>query len=162
VYEEPIRAALLKLKYLRNFSLGDTLAGCVNPVISKYGWPIDCVVPIPLGKKRMDERGYNQVGMIAFSLAAQAKWEYLPRVLLRIRDTNSQVGLSAQKRRENVKNAFHCATDKVIGKTVLLLDDITTTGATIREGTKALLEGGAKDVYAFTIARTIGYDRTKQ
>ena len=155
VYEEPIRAALLKLKYLRNFSLGDILAEQVAPVIKSYGWPIDCVVPIPLGKKRLKERGYNQVGMIAFSLAALSEWEYLPRALSRTRDTNSQVGLSAQKRRENVRNAFHCGTDKVMGKTILLLDDITTTGATLQEGAKALLEGGVENVYAFTIARTI-------
>ena len=107
----------------------------------------------------MYERGYNQVGMIAFSLAALAKWEYMPRVLLRTRETISQVGLPASKRRENVKNAFHCATEKVTGKTVLLLDDITTTGATIQEGSKALLESGARDVYAFTIARAFGYAR---
>jgi ComF family protein len=161
VYEEPIRAALLKLKYLRNFPVGDTLAGLVIPVIEKFGWPIDCVVPIPLGKRRLEERGYNQVGMIALSLAALAKWEYMPRALFRTRETNSQVGLSAQKRRENVSNAFLCGTNKVSGKTILLLDDITTTGATLQEGTKALLKGGAKDVYAFTIARTIAHGRNE-
>ena len=153
VYDGPIRNILLKLKYLKNFSLGDELAHQVAGEIKKYQWPIDCIVPIPLGKKRLRERGYNQVGMIAFSLAVKAQWEYLPGALERVRETNSQVGLTARERKENVRDAFRFRTGKIEGKTVLLLDDIATTGATIHEGTKALLAGGAREVYAFTIAR---------
>ena len=157
IYEGPLRNALLKLKYLRNITIGDELAQQVMPVLESYHWLIDCVVPIPLGKKRKEERGYNQVGMIAFSLAALAKWEYMPGALIRTRETVSQVGLSSPERKENVRDAFGCQSCVVIGKTLLLVDDITTTGATMQEGAKALLAGGAKEVYGFTIARADNY-----
>ncbi len=83
MYDGPIRNILLQLKYLKNFSLGDELAHQAAGAINKFHWSIDCIVPIPLGKKRLMERGYNQVGMIAFSLAEIADWEYLPRALER-------------------------------------------------------------------------------
>lgn len=153
VFDGPIRSALHQLKYYRNFSLGDTLAQQLFPFLQGFHWPIDCVIPVPLGRIRIQERGYNQVGMIALSVAYLGDWEYYPRALIRARETASQVGLTIKGRKENVLNAFRGDSQKVQGKVVLLIDDVATTGATIFECAKALREAGARDIYAFTIAR---------
>lgn len=70
VFEGPIRFALHKLKYRRNVALGDALAQHLVDYVNVLGWPVDTVVPVPLGKARMKERGYNQVGLVAMPLAA--------------------------------------------------------------------------------------------
>lgn len=103
----------------------------------------------------MQERGYNQVGLVAMPLAVLNGWEYAPRVLIRARETRSQVGLSAMERKENVSGAFFARPDKVSGKTVLLMDDVATTGATLSSCTVALLKAGVRDVYALTLARAL-------
>lgn len=161
VFEGPIRAALHKLKYRRNLALGDALARHLFPSIRDFGWPVDTVIPVPLGKKRIQERGYNQVGMVALPLAAQGGWEYSPEALTRARETRSQVGLSVAERRENVSGAFHGEPGKVSGRTVLLIDDVATTGATMSACSQALLESGARDVYALTLARALPHQSMK-
>jgi competence protein ComFC len=152
VFEGPIRLALHNLKYYRNLVLGDSLARQLISFARGFGWPIDAVVPVPLGKKRLQERGYNQVGMVAMPLAALGDWEYSPTALIRTRETRSQVGLSPFERRENVNGAFRGIPGKISGKSVLLIDDVATTGATISASSDALLESGAKDIYAVTLA----------
>jgi ComF family protein len=112
------------------------------------------VVPIPLGKKRLRERGYNQVGLIARPLAMALGLEYAPQVLARRRETRSQVGLNKDARRDNVRDAF-VAGARVKGKTVLVMDDVATTGSTLSAGAEALYLSGAKDVYALTVARAL-------
>ena len=161
VFEGPIRLALHKLKYRRNLALGDALARQLVPFVQGLGWPIDVVVPVPLGKKRMQERGYNQVGLVALPLAALGGWEYAPKALTRARETRSQVGLSAAERKENVSGAFHSNPAPVSGKTVLLMDDVATTGATLASCSKALLESGARGVYALTLARALPHHGLK-
>jgi competence protein ComFC len=161
VFEGPIRLALHKLKYRRNISLGDALAHQLAPYVQGLGWPINVVVPVPLGKKRMQERGYNQVGLVAMPLAALSGWEYAPRALARARETRSQVGLSAVERKENVNGAFHGDPGKVSGKNVLLMDDVATTGATLSSCAGALFEAGARDIYALTLARALPHHGLK-
>jgi len=155
VYEGSIRQALHQLKYKRNLALGETLARQVFPLLKELAWPVDMVIPVPLGRKRLQERGYNQAGMVALPLAALQGWEYGPRALLRVRETRSQVGLTPAERVENVRGAFRAATRKVSGRAILLVDDIATTGSTLSSCGQALLEAGARDVYAFTLARAL-------
>ena len=157
VFEGPIRHALHKLKYYRNMALGDALAQHFAEFVGKLGWDVDMVVPVPLGKERMKERGYNQVGLLALPLAALNHWRYVPRALARARETRSQVGLTFQERRENVRGAFHAEAAKVSGTTVLLIDDVATTGATLSACASALLDAGARSIYALTIARALPY-----
>ena len=78
---------------------------------------------------------------------------FLPRAVIRKRDTKSQVGLSRQERLENIQNAFLSESDLVRGKTALLIDDVATTGATIRSCADSLLFAGASAVYGLTLAR---------
>ena len=92
----------------------------------------------------MKERGYNQVGLLAMPLAAIQGWRYSPQVLVRMRETRSQVGLSPMERKENISGAVRADPALVDGKEILLLDDVVTTGATIAAGSEALNNAGAK------------------
>jgi ComF family protein len=154
VFEEPVQSALHKLKYRRDFSMGDAIAAGMIPFVQSLNWSIDLVVPVPLGKQRMHERGYNQVAMIAKPLAMGLGLQYSSQVLARRKETRSQVGLSREERHKNVQNAFQ-AHSGVNGKVVLIMDDVSTTGSTLSSGAEALYASGAKDVYALTVARAL-------
>lgn len=154
VFQNPLQTALHKLKYRRDMSMGDSLASQMVSFVQGLNWPIDIIVPIPLGKQRQKERGYNQVGMIAMPLAMALGVKYAPNELARRKETRSQVGLTKAERRENVREAFQAGT-RVNGKTVLVMDDVSTTGSTLSSSADALLLAGAKDVYALTVARAL-------
>lgn len=155
VFDGPIRNIIHKLKYRRNISLGDTISSVLVQDVKKLNWPIGLVLPIPLGKKRQRERGYNQVALVAKPLAAALHWQYVPQGLKRIRETRSQVGLTLDERRDNVKDAFWADAGLVNGKTVLLMDDVATTGSTLSSAASVLSVAGAKKVYALTMARAL-------
>ena len=154
-FEGPIRKALHRIKYRQDLGLGDTLAAEMLHYVNRQNWHIDLVIPVPLGKKRFRERGYNQVGLIARPLALAKGWKYAPRYLKRARETISQVGLSANEREKNVHGAFVIEGNKVDGKSVLVVDDVSTTGATLNSCAKALINGGAREVYALSLARAL-------
>ena len=155
VFEGPIRHAIHTLKYGRNVALGDALAPHMAGYARKLDWRVDLVVPVPLGKQRMKERGYNQVGLLAMPLAAIQGWCYSPQVLVRMRATRSQVGLSPLERKENISGAFLSEPDLAAGKDILLVDDVVTTGATLAACSEALVKAGARNIYALTLARAL-------
>jgi ComF family protein len=134
-------------------ALGDALARPLADFCRHLNWPVEVVVPVPLGKKRLQERGYNQVGLIALPLAAFNHLQYTPQALFRVRETKSQVGLSPLERQENMRGAFCADPRRVRGRIVLLMDDVATTCATLSAGAQALLAAGASAVYALTLAR---------
>jgi competence protein ComFC len=155
IFEGPIRHALHSLKYRRNVALGDALAKHLAKYAGTLGWQVDLVVPVPLGKQRMKERGYNQVGLFAKPMSGILSWHFSARALERIRETRSQVGLSAIERKENISGAFRADPALASGKAILLIDDVTTTGATLSACSNALVQAGAKTVYALTLARAL-------
>ena len=154
VFEYPVQNALHKLKYRHDVSLGEALASQMVSFVRELNWPVDVMLPVPLGKQRLRERGYNQVGMIAKPLAMALNVEYSSNGLVRRRETRSQVGLTKPERRENVKGAFQTGVD-VKGKNILVVDDVSTTGSTLSSSAEALYVSGAKDVYALTVARAL-------
>jgi competence protein ComFC len=159
VFEDPVRKALHRLKYRRDFSIGEALAAQMTDFAKGLNWHMDMLIPIPLSRQRMKERGYNQVGMIAKPLARALEVEFVPKALVRCKDTCSQVGLSKQERQKNVLGAFQAVGVK--GKTILILDDVSTTGSTLSSSAEALLLAGAKDVYALTVARALPHHGLK-
>lgn len=148
----PLRQAIHSFKYsgLRALApvLGEMLFDCwdVDP------WPVDIVVPVPLHPQRLRERGYNQSALLARELARHTGLRVAEGTLLRITPTPPQVGLRATERTENVRGAFRCRDDALTGKQVLLVDDVLTTGATLRACAEALAEGKVNAVWALTLA----------
>lgn len=100
-------------------------------------------------------RGYNQAAMLAFVLSLQTGLTFLPSALVRTKNTRSQVGLSAEERRRNLEAAFSARSKQIAGRSVLLLDDVMTTGATLSNASQALLQAGASQVYALSLARAL-------
>ncbi len=125
------------------------------PFVASLPWPVELIVPVPLSEKRYRERGYNQVELVARTLALALGWKCVPEALARVRETASQVGLSAAERRQNVLGAFRASRPHVQERTILVMDDVATTGATLSSCAQALLDEGASAVYAFTLARAL-------
>ena len=157
VFDSPVQNALHTIKYRRNVGLGDSLALQMIDFVRSLQWKLDIMIPVPLGRKRLKERGYNQVGLVARPLAHELGLEYAPGALWKSRETRSQVGLSISQRRENVSNAYQANPSVVNRKSILLMDDVATTGSTISACTSALSAAGAHEVYALTIARALSH-----
>jgi ComF family protein len=112
------------------------------------------LVPIPLSKKKLKRRGFNQAEEIAKELAEFLKIPLISDCLIKTKETKDQVELSEKERKENVKGAFFIKNkEKIVGKNVLLVDDVFTTGATIEEAARVLKEAGAKKIVGIVIAR---------
>jgi competence protein ComFC len=157
VFDSPVQNGLHTMKYKRNIALGEALAIQMVEFVKSLQWDIDLLIPVPLGKKRMQERGYNQVALVAQPLAYRTGIRYLPQALWKARETRSQVGLDVVQRQLNVRNAYQADARSVERKSVLLMDDVSTTGSTISACTEALLSAGARDVYGITIARALSH-----
>lgn len=117
------------------------------------------ILPVPLARGRLRERGHNQAELIARLLAAQSGIELDSFTLARIAETERhRIGMDAHRRAKSVQRAFRVICPQLIENTsVLLVDDVFTTGATIEACTRALLAAGAKEVLVFTVARTMRY-----
>jgi ComF family protein len=115
----------------------------------------DLLVPVPLHPRRLKERGFNQALLLAKAFPDKP---LAREVLIRVRHTMPQSGLNPKERRENVKRAFTAPRpEEIKGKSVLLIDDVYTTGATVRECARILRQAGALEVAVLTVAR-VRYD----
>jgi ComF family protein len=118
------------------------------------------VVPVPLYKAKRRQRGFNQAELIAAAALkvypARERLQLVPDLLLRTRDTHSQIGLTSHQRRANLRGAFAVArAAEVTGRQVLLVDDVYTTGTTATECARMLRRAGARQVWVATVARTL-------
>lgn len=150
------------MKYRRNLALGESVGMQMAEFVRSLHWPVQVMVPVPLGKKRLKQRGYNQVGLVARPLAYELGLRYEPGALRKTRETRSQVGLTVAERSKNVQDAYQADPEIMKDKSVLTMDDVATTGSTISACTSALLSAGAREVYVLTIARALphhGLDR---
>lgn len=152
-YEGVIRDCVHAIKYQENRGLGEFFSKRLSILVKEAGWPIDIVIPVPLSRQRLKERGYNQSGLIARPLAARLRIACNAYGLARTLDTPSQVGLSAEERHKNVIGAFTASREIVQSKDVLLVDDVMTTGSTLGACAHALMAAGAQGVYAVTIGQ---------
>jgi competence protein ComFC len=162
VFDSPLQNGLHTMKYRGNVAFGEAIAMQMTEDVRSLHWPVNVLIPVPLGKKRLKERGYNQVALVAQPLAYQLGLRYEPGALQKTRETRSQVGLTISQRSENVQSAYTANSTAVAQKSVLIMDDVATTGSTISACTAALLSAGAQDVYVLTIARALphhGLDR---
>lgn len=114
----------------------------------------DLIIPVPLHKKRLKERRFNQAHLISEILSEELKIPLISDVLIRIKPTLPQINLNKRQRIENIKGAFLVEDkEKVKNKKILLIDDVFTTGSTVRECAKMLKKAGAEKVTVLTLAR---------
>lgn len=155
VFGGPLRNALHRLKYQRDVALGESLARPLIELLHSLNWAVDCITAVPIGVARRAERGYNQVALLALPLALAGGVPYQPKALVKTRETRSQVGLNLAERRENLAGAFRAEAKIVRGKTILVVDDVATSGTTMQTCALALLDAGATRVFGLTLARAV-------
>jgi ComF family protein len=155
-YEGALRGVIHALKYRGRRRLAPALARALVGETAVRGVlePGVVLVPVPLHPRRRRERGFNQAELLAQALATATQVRVAPTALVRRKDTASQSGLSAAERRRNVKGAFVVRRRAAIGgRVVVLVDDVFTTGATVRACAEALTSAGAAEVRSVTVAR---------
>ena len=118
---------------------------------------VELIIPVPLSKKRLLERGYNQAAVLAKILTHQTKINLDEQSLVRrIHTPLHRVGMDEKARASSVENAFKVSRPKLTtGKTILLVDDVFTSGATVSSCAETLRESGAKTIYVLTLAKTL-------
>lgn len=157
LFDGPLRRAIHRLKYrscrYAARSLAELLIAPTSTLDlqSARAGPA-LVLPVPLHPERERERGYNQAALLGQPLAEALNLPFHRHLLQRVKLTSPQVGLSRRQRRENLHNAF-VAGAGLAGRSVLLVDDVTTTGSTLASAAQACLAAGARCVYAVTLAR---------
>jgi ComF family protein len=150
LYEGALKKAINLLKYHNVKRLSKPLSDIITPVKIPA---VDTVVPVPLYEKRLRQREYNQSALLAKYLAESLGVSVLLNCLVKIRDTAPQVGLRSKDRRKNIKNAFAVTQrEQIEGKNIMLVDDVVTTGATIRECSRVLKKAGADNIYVIALA----------
>lgn len=165
-YRHPlVKHVIWKLKYKNAKDVAECFAdslleeiiAVLNEELLVFESEKPLIVPIPLHKKRLRERGYNQSDLIAKAVVArggQKIFDVSTTLLRRIKETKSQV--RSEKRTVRIKNledAFICDAPSIVrGRTIILIDDVTTTGATLSSAKKALIRANPKKILAFTIA----------
>lgn len=156
LYDETSRGPILQLKHADRTDLAPLMARWISRSARELLDEADALAPVPLHRSRLLGRRYNQAAEIARPLSRLSGVAYLPDALGRTRATQSQGGKSAGGRRRNVAAAFAVPPAKerlVAGKTILLIDDVMTTGATLEGCARALLAAGALRVNAAVVAR---------
>ena len=158
----PVSRKLVQgLKYNDRTDLAPWMAGWMVRAGAELLRDCDVIVPVPLHATRYFTRMFNQSAELSRKISELSAIPFDPSLLKRIKRTKRQVGLERNARQDNVRGAFTVPEEKriaVAGKRILLVDDVYTTGATIKAATKALLKVGAASVDVLTFARVLSDD----
>lgn len=160
-YNNTSKDLILKLKYADQMEIASLLGKFMVPYLRQYPH-IDTLIPVPLHWARLWKRRYNQATLLCHAMQKTQKYLGSPPLsvvthnLVRIKHTHSQGHHRYRQRVENMRGAFIVKNPKALeGKTIALIDDVYTTGATLRACARALQKAGAKNLYAFTVARVL-------
>ncbi len=159
-YEEPYRIAIKVLKFMGRKYLAPRMGKMMAHVVKnepRY-WPLDLMVPVPISKGNLQQRGFNQTELLGRYISKSLQIKMDSDVIRRVKETPSQRELSKEEREKNLLYAFQIKDyAKVRRKNILLVDDVYTTGSTIRECTRVLKEAGASRVSVITWATGKGF-----
>jgi competence protein ComFC len=156
VFDGVIRRAVHELKYRNLRALAPFLAGLLYEYLVANPIPADVLLPVPLHRKRLRERGYNQSALVAEELGCLCGLPVAANGLLRLHYTSPQArSAGVSERQRNVAGAFACPDARFRDKIVLLIDDVSTSGATLNACAGALKAAGAAQVWGLTLAREI-------
>jgi ComF family protein len=158
LFDGLLRELITRLKYSGEKGLAEPLGNLLRDAAQEHLTLQDyeAIVPVPLHRDRLRQRGFNQAFLLARPLAAQARIPIV-NALHRTVKTKAQVGLQGESRRSNVRGVFALqprARDRVSRRNVLLIDDVITTGATVDECARALRGAGASRIDVMSVART--------
>lgn len=159
VYSSIMRNLILKLKYSNKFFVAEFFSKIIVDRIKDEELKVDLITFVPSTKKRKKKRGYNQAEVIA-KYSANKIDKKCVSLLRKDEKTKDQIGLDSGDRRNNVKRAFSICNwvrmrkDYIVGKSILIIDDVVTTGATAYNCAEILLEYGAKDVCIIALAKS--------
>jgi ComF family protein len=158
VFDDVARKLVHGLKYRDRLELAGWMAGWMSRAGAELIAAADVIVPVPLHPRRLWWRRANQSALLAQLIAARDGRVFSPLALRRVRVTEQQVGLTPDQRDRNVRGAFHVPADarkNLTGRRILLVDDVYTTGATVKAATRALLRAGAGAVDVLVFARVV-------
>ena len=151
-----IRKAIHEFKYRNLKAVASSLAGFLYDYLQENPIPGDVLVPVPIHRKRQRERGYNQSSLIARELSRKNGLPIIEDCLIRRINTPPQVRTtSASERRQNIADAFACVNERLKGRQVILIDDVSTSGATLNTCAGVLKAAGAASVWGLTVALEI-------
>jgi ComF family protein len=157
-YEGALREAIHRWKYEGKIHITPFLGDWMAEELYRY-WDsdlFDFLISVPLHIKRLRERGFNQALLLVKELNRRTGIPYRNNLLKKQRPTIPQVNLSGREREREVRGSFYLIEKEVVeGKSILLVDDVYTTGATVNECSKVLLAGGAKQVDVLTLAHAV-------
>ena len=152
-FQGPIRDAVHALKYRGVRAAAERLGHLMAGYLERNPVPADVLIPVPLHRRRLRSRGYNQSALLAREISKLTGLPVQDDLLLRVGNSPPQVEiLGRDERRNNVSGNFACRNDAT-SLTPLLIDDVATTGSTLSECASVLRRGGADTVYALTLAR---------
>ena len=154
-YTPPLSTAIVRFKYQGRAELSGSLSQLVAPSLASLALPADAVlVPVPLHPKRLATRGYNQAALLAQELARRSGFACRPRLLTRARETERQVGKARRERLTNAADAFLMRQRGA--RHAVVVDDVVTTGATVRACAQALARGGVALCAVVALAEAFG------
>lgn len=155
-YDEVSSHLILALKHGKKLENAPTIARMMHQAMQHRQSGIDLIVPVPLHRRRLFSRRFNQSALLAQHLSDLTDIPYDNTLMERIKATPPQVGLTRGQRHKNVTGAFQISNRALVSdKNIILIDDVLTTGATATACTKALLRAGAKSVGVATLARVV-------
>ena len=156
IYEGAIRNAILHMKFKQDFGISEFLGDLLADYFCAHlQWNIDYIVPVPLSIERQHTRGFNQAYRLAIPLALKSQIPIKTNLLRRTINTLTQSDLPKKERLSNVKNAFSATNENIIGKNILIIDDVATTSSTINACSSVLIDKGANAVFGITVARAV-------
>ena len=157
-YDQHSKNLIHKFKYQDQLHILNYFARLMSNMGKDLLAQADIILPVAMHQSKLLKRGYNQAALLAMKIASTQKLQYLPQLLIKIKNVQPQAGLTKEQRSKNIKNTFQLNEkflDQARDKTIILVDDVITTGATIDECCKVLKKAKPKQIFVLTLAKRL-------